>query len=78
MKTAKTKKGMLVRFDQKGGRQEVAVNFDAILKGRKPDVLIGPNDVIFIPGSTFKNIGYGLLGVIPSAVSNTVSYGTYR
>jgi polysaccharide export outer membrane protein len=78
MKTAKTKKGTLVRFDQKGGRQEIALNFDAILKGKKPDVLVGPNDVIFIPGSTFKNIGYGLLGVIPNTVSSTVSYGAYR
>ena len=79
MKTAKTKKGMLVRFDGKGGRQEMAVNFNDILKGRKTDFVVNPNDVIFVPGSTFKNIGYGLLGVIPSTVSGSVVYGTlYR
>jgi len=78
MRTAKAKKGMLVRFDETGKRTEMALNFDDILKGRKPDVLVSPNDVIFIPGSTFKNIGYGLLGVIPSTVSSTVSYGTVR
>ncbi len=78
MKTAKTKKGVLVRFDEKGGRQELAVNFADILRGRQPDMLISPNDVVFIPGSTFKNIGYGLLGVIPSTVSGGVVYGTIR
>lgn len=76
MKTAKTKKGVLVRFDENGGRQEVAVNFAEILQGRRADMLISPNDVVFIPGSTFKNIGYGLLGVIPSTVSGGIIYGT--
>jgi len=48
------------------------------LKGRKPDMLVNPNDVIFIPGSTFKNIVYGLLGVLPTTVSSSVIYGTIR
>ncbi|MFB3905235.1 MAG: polysaccharide biosynthesis/export family protein [Acidobacteriota bacterium] len=75
MRTAKIKKGMLIRFDEKGGRKEIAVNLDNILKGRTSDMSLSPNDVIFVPGSTFKNIGYGLLGVIPGTVSSTVTYG---
>ncbi len=78
MKTAKTKKGMLIRFDEKGGRQELAVNLADIMKGRAPDMTVSANDVIFVPGSSFKNIGYGLLGVIPGTVSSTVTYGTVR
>jgi polysaccharide export outer membrane protein len=79
MRTAKTNKGILVRFDDQGGRQEVALNIEDILKGRKSDLTVNPNDVIFVPGSTFKNIGYGLLGVIPSTVSSSIVYGTtYR
>jgi len=78
MKTAKTKKGTVIRFDEKGGRQELAVNFGDVLKGRAPDITVNANDVIFVPGSSFKNIGYGLLGVIPGAVSSTVVYGTIR
>jgi polysaccharide export outer membrane protein len=61
MRTAKANKGMLVRFDESGNRTEMALNFNDILKGRKPDMLISPNDVIFIPGSTFKNIRDGPL-----------------
>jgi len=68
-RTAKTSKGMLVRRDLLGVRQELAVDFDAILKGTKPDIPILPNDVIFIPGSNAKTIGYGLLAIIPGTVN---------
>ena len=65
-RTAKMSKGILVRYDQAGARQEVAVDFDAILRGKKPDFPVMPNDIIFIPGSNIKALGYGLLGIIPS------------
>ena len=39
---------------------------DELLKGKKPDFAIEPNDIIFIPGSSVKTLAYGLLGVIPS------------
>lgn len=76
-KTAKSNKGMLVRYDEHGKRTELAVNFKDILKGRKPDFAVEPEDIIFIPGSNFKTIGYGLLGVIPSTVSRTATYAAY-
>jgi len=78
MKTAKIGKGMLVRYDEHGRRQEVAVNFSDILRGKKPDLTVQRDDVIFIPGSNFKTIGYGLLGTIPGTVSGTVIYGASR
>jgi polysaccharide export outer membrane protein len=65
MKTAKMSKGMLMRYDPKGNRQEQAVDFKAILDGRRPDFPVMPNDIIFIPGSSAKTLGYGLLAVIP-------------
>lgn len=74
-KTAKMGDGILVRYDEHGSRLEVAVDFSAILKGKKTDMLVQPNDVIFIPGSKIKTIGYGLLGVIPQTVTRTVSGG---
>lgn len=69
MKTAKMNSGLLVRYDEQGTRQELAVNFSDLLKGKKADFPIQSNDVIFIPGSNFKNIGYGLLGSIPSTIT---------
>jgi len=65
MKTAKMSQGMLVRYTEKGERQEVAVDFEAILKGTREDFFVRADDVIFVPGSKVKNIGYGLLGVVP-------------
>ncbi len=68
MKTAKMNSGLLVRYDELGARQELAVNFSDIFKGKKMDFPIQSNDVIFIPGSNIRTIGYGLLAVIPGVV----------
>ncbi len=51
---------------------------DAILKGEAPDIPIRPNDVIFIPGSNIKTIGYGMLGIIPTIAASAVIYGPIR
>jgi len=64
-RTAKMSKGMLVRYEG-GKRKEIAVDFGAIFKGRQPDFLVQPEDIIFIPGSNFKTIGHGMLGILPS------------
>lgn len=78
MRTAKTSKAVLVRWDEKGARQELPVDVADIMKGKKPDLPLRANDVLFLPGSTAKSIGYGLLGVIPGTLSNTVVWGTVR
>jgi polysaccharide biosynthesis/export protein len=78
MKTAKSEKGLLVRYSEEGQREEIQVNFDDIIKGRKADFFIQSNDVLFIPGSKYKTLGYGLLGVIPRAASDAAVYGPLR
>ena len=72
------KDGVLVRYDGQGGREELAVNFSDIIQGKKPDFLVMADDIIFIPGSTFKTIGYGLLGAIPNTASGAVINGPVR
>jgi protein involved in polysaccharide export with SLBB domain len=67
-KTAKLSKGMLVRYDENGARRELKVDYSAILKGKQKDFDVLPSDIIFIPGSNAKTLGYGLLGVIPDSV----------
>jgi polysaccharide export outer membrane protein len=69
LRTAKMSAGMLVRFNAAGGREEMKVDFKAILEGRQPDVDVQPNDIVFIPGSSAKTLGYGLLGALPGAAS---------
>jgi len=69
MKTAKTSKGILVRYNEAGQRSEVPLDVQAIIKGKSPDVFVQANDVIFIPGSTAKSVGYGVLAVVPGTVA---------
>lgn len=73
MKTAKMTEGVLIRQVPEVGRVDVPVDLKGILEGRKPDLQIQPNDVIFVPGSTFKNISYALLGIIPRTISETIA-----
>lgn len=74
--TAKADKGILLRYEG-AERKEIKVDFGAIIKGKKPDLQVQAEDVIFIPGSKIKTIGYGLLGVIPTTVSGA-STAIYR
>ena len=78
LRTAKTNKAVLVRWDDKGQRQELPIDVAEIMKGKKPDLPLQANDVLFLPGSTAKSVGYGLLGVIPGTVSSSVVWGTVR
>lgn len=64
-KTAKLSKGLLLRYDETGARKEISVDFEAILKAQKPDFPVLPNDIIYIPGSHAKTLGYGLLNILP-------------
>jgi len=43
-------------------------DFEAVLRGRQPDWPIQVNDIIFVPGSNAKTVGYGLLGMLPNIV----------
>jgi polysaccharide export outer membrane protein len=70
MKTAKMNSAIVIRYGEKGERQELAVQLDDILKGKKEDFLIRPDDILFVPGSKAKNIGYGMLGMVPGALAN--------
>jgi polysaccharide export outer membrane protein len=69
MKTASLSKGQLVRFSESGERQMLPVDFAEILKGKKEDFLVQAKDVIFIPGSTMKSLGYGVLNTIPATLA---------
>ena len=48
------------------------MDFAAILKGKQPDFAVRPNDILFVPGSGAKTLGYGLLGVIPGALETSI------
>lgn len=64
-KTSRTSKVQLMRFKQ-GTREEVTVDLNALLQGQKPDIQLQADDIIFVPGSAAKSVGYSLLGLVPS------------
>jgi hypothetical protein len=67
--------GMLVRYDENGARQELAMDYAAILDGRQPDFPVRNNDIIFVPGSAAKTIGYGMVNMVPRLLQSTLIYG---
>jgi polysaccharide biosynthesis/export protein len=73
-RTAKLNKGLVIRFNEDGTRQELAFDFNAIIQGKKPDFAVKPNDVIYIPGSQAKTLGYGFLGIVPSIASTALIF----
>ena len=70
MRTAKAKDSVLVRQGPNGVSEELPVDFDAILRGRKPDFTVRADDIIFIPGSTAKTLTYATLGLLPSMLTS--------
>lgn len=77
-KTANTGKASLIRYDEDGHQMTLTVNFDKIFKGKEPDFAVQPRDVIFIPGSTIKTIGYGLINIIPGTVQWAIVWSAWR
>ena len=75
MMTAKSKKSMVIRQNPDGTTEQIPVNANKVLKGEVPDMMLTNNDVVFIPGSTTKTIGRGVLGSINSVVSALVYVG---
>lgn len=69
--TAAVGKSKLVR-ETATGLQEIDLEVNAIQKGKKPDVALLPDDVIYIPFSFMRNIGINGQGILASAASAAI------
>ena len=49
-----SKNAVVLRTTERGERTEIAVNLDALLKGKTPDVPLVAQDVLFVPTSSGK------------------------
>jgi polysaccharide export outer membrane protein len=56
----------LIRRTPEGGYKETAINFSAMQKGKKPDMLLEPDDVLYIPFSYLRNIASTSSGIVAS------------
>jgi polysaccharide export outer membrane protein len=54
-------RAVIFREDQTGKRQEIQIDLNAVMSGKKEDVPIAANDVIIVPNSRFKSVGGALL-----------------
>jgi polysaccharide biosynthesis/export protein len=75
--TAKLGKSLLVRHTKDGQRSEISLDFGDILKGKQEDVRMEADDIVFVPGSNAKTIGYSVLGAVPHVVRNALIYGVF-
>lgn len=67
-RTANGTKGIVVRYDSQGRRQEMPVDYRAILDGKQPDFQVQANDLIYVPGSAGKTFGLSVLNTIPQVI----------
>lgn len=74
MLTAKNHSAFLMRHDANGVRQAIEVDFLAIVKGKQPDIPVQPDDIIFIPSSPVKQIGIGLLNLVPRLLQQFIIF----
>jgi polysaccharide biosynthesis/export protein len=55
--TSAPKKAAILRTNAQGERDVVAVDLDSLMKGKSPDVVLQPEDVLFVPKSGTKSFG---------------------
>jgi polysaccharide export outer membrane protein len=76
MATAKSSKTTVIRQGIGGGNgTQIPVNMKKVLKGESEDLLVTQNDVVFVPGSTTKTVGQGIINSLGSVLASLVYVG---
>ncbi len=70
--TAAVGKSKLVRETAGRRTRKSTLQVSAIQKGKKPDVALLPDDVVYIPFSFMRNIGVNGQGILASAASAAI------
>jgi polysaccharide biosynthesis/export protein len=73
--TAKTSKAAVIRQKPDGTSQQIPVDVKKVLKGESEDIVLTQNDVVFVPGSTTKAIGRGLMNSLGGVLAAFVYVG---
>jgi polysaccharide export outer membrane protein len=69
--TAAVGKSKLVR-ETDDGVQEINLEVGAMQKGKRPDVALLPDDVVYVPFSFMRNVGINGQGILASLASATI------
>jgi polysaccharide export outer membrane protein len=62
----------LIRKTPEGGYREIAVNFSAMQKGKQSDIVMEPDDILYMPFSYLRNIASTSSGIVASASSAAI------
>jgi polysaccharide export outer membrane protein len=73
-KTSKMKDGALLRQKPDGSMNRIALDFNKILKGKAPDMELQPNDLLYVPSSVGKNLGWATVTTLPTVLLNSLIY----
>jgi polysaccharide export outer membrane protein len=68
-RTAKAGNAVIVREGADGGREEIPVDLNAVLKGEDPSPTLEARDVLFVPSSRTKSVTFGVVGALVSMVT---------
>jgi polysaccharide export outer membrane protein len=75
MPTAKSSKTIIIRQDATGATKQIPVDATKVLSGKSPDFLLSNDDVVFVPGSTTKALGQGIINSLGNIVAAFVYIG---
>lgn len=71
-KTAVQSKIRLIRKTPQGGQQESTIKLSAMQKGKEPDMVLQPNDVLYVPFSWMKNMAVSASSITASTASAAI------
>ena len=75
MPTAKAGKTAIIRQSADGSPLQIPIDVRRLLKGQLKDMVLSQNDVVFVPGSTTKTVGRGVLNSIGGVLTALVYVG---
>jgi len=77
-KTAAGDKAKILRLAPGGGpRSEIPINLKLLMAGKGSDMLLRPDDILFVPNSSAKSATYRTLDAIVTAATGMAIYGRY-
>ncbi len=78
LKTAASDKAKILRRSLNSStRTEIPVNLKRLLADKAPDVALKANDILFVPNSAAKTVGYRSLEAVVQAAGAVAVYGRY-
>ena len=76
-KSAKSNNAVIIRRDALGNRTEDRIHLGRVLKGTEPDVMLGANNILFIPGSVAKKAALRGIEMAISAATGILIWSRY-